>query len=51
MVELRQWCPECEAATVTWTDRYGVAHCARHEPEATWKDEKEDDDPWLEDDE
>lgn len=50
ITELRQWCPECQAATVTWIDRYGVSRCSGHEPESSWHDEEEDDEFWLDDD-
>jgi hypothetical protein len=43
-MELRQWCPNCQAATATWTDSHSHAHCQGCEPEATWRD------PWPDDD-
>jgi hypothetical protein len=48
-VVLRQWCPRCQAATVTWTDPYGRAHCSGCEPAAAWCDDIDDDD-WDDDD-
>lgn len=31
---LRQWCPECQSATVTWMDAAGNLRCSGHDPES-----------------
>lgn len=44
MADLRQWCGECQVATVTWIDPYGVSRCSGHESENAWYDEDDEDD-------
>ena len=31
---LRQWCPECQEATITWMDAAGDLRCSGHDPES-----------------
>jgi hypothetical protein len=38
MSDLLQWCQQCQAATTSWIDVWGVVHCTGCDPQDAYDD-------------